>query len=125
MAESERRVAERRVPERRRIVDVSVRELSRNTSSVLHRLSHWHRVIVTSHGYPVAVLLSIADCVELLADESLRGRAGNLATRRKFFDELLGPELAERVRDRELRRLDRGRLSRSIWRPRAQRRQTG
>jgi prevent-host-death family protein len=48
------------------IREVSVRELSRDTTRILRGVSAGERIIVTRHGQPAAVLLSVEDAMELI-----------------------------------------------------------
>ena len=56
--------------EPKRIREVGVRELKSGTSAVLDAVVDGERVIVTRHGHPVAVILSIEHAVDLLLTNS-------------------------------------------------------
>src|SRR3954447_14020731 len=72
-------------PPRKAVGEVSVRELSRNTSAVLGRVLAGGRVVVTKRGVPVAVLMEVDEAVGLCATVLLTRRE---AERRLFGDEL-------------------------------------
>jgi prevent-host-death family protein len=52
------------------ICEVSVRDLNRATSRVLAGVVDGERVIVTRHGRPIAVILSIEQAVDLFLTSS-------------------------------------------------------
>jgi prevent-host-death family protein len=57
--------------------EVTVRELSRATGSVLEEVSAGKRVVVTRHGNPVALILAIDDAIDVFlahAEEFVRMR---------------------------------------------------
>jgi prevent-host-death family protein len=83
-------------PPPKAVEEVSVRELSRDTSSVLARLVEGRRAVVTSRGTPVAVILEVEEAVGLCATVLLSRQA---AERRLF-----GPELDQQLRERSARR---------------------
>jgi prevent-host-death family protein len=83
-------------PPRRLVVEVSVRELSRDTSRVLARVREGHRAIVTSRGTPVAVILEVDEAIGLCGTVVLR----RLEAERRLF----GEELTDRLRARSGRR---------------------
>jgi prevent-host-death family protein len=81
--------------------EVSVRELSRNTSEVLRHVKAGGRALVTKHGAPVAVLLELEEALGAFGSMPLRRRE---AERRLFGDAL----------DAELRRRDFSRAPRLL-----------
>lgn len=92
--------------------EVSVRELDRNSSAVLAEVRDGQRTIVTRYGIPVAVLLSVADALELGGPRPPRPIASVLQLRVELREELatlLGSEAERRVRRRELGRYLHGR----------------
>jgi prevent-host-death family protein len=95
-------------PPPKTVEEVSVRELSRDTSGVLARVGEGRRAVVTSRGTPVAVILEVEEAVGLCASVLIRRQE---AERRLF-----GPELCEQLRERGTRRalrmLDRPRKTR-------------
>jgi prevent-host-death family protein len=94
----------------RPIGQVTTRELSRSTSSILHRIREHERVIVTRHGHPVAVMLSVPACIELMVSEEKVmpwRREERARTKRELVATLLGPEIADDVSARQLRRVSR------------------
>lgn len=94
------------IPSARRIVEqVSVRELSRDTSGVLARVNEGRRAIVTSRGAPVAVILEVEEAVGLCGTVVLT----RLEAERRLFGEELDRQLRA-YRDRVVSRgLDRRR----------------
>jgi len=52
------------------IHEVSVRELNRSTSQVLGMARDGARIIVTRHGEPIAVVLSVDQAIDLLLASS-------------------------------------------------------
>jgi prevent-host-death family protein len=78
------------------IEEVSVRELSRDTSRVLARVREGRRAVVTSRGLPVVVILEVEEAVGLCANV--------LLSRHEAERRLLGGELDEKVRERRARR---------------------
>jgi prevent-host-death family protein len=96
--------------ERREIGEVSVRELSRETSAVLRRARDFERIIVTRHGHPVAVVLSVAACIDLVVSEEhpmSAHRVRRARLKRELVNRLLGPELAHDASERRFRRMSR------------------
>jgi len=85
--------------------EVSVRDLNRDTSAVLSRVGEGRRVIVTSRGMPVAVILEVEEAVGLCGTALLTRQE---AERRLFGAELDG-ELSERRASRLRRTLERRR----------------
>ena len=83
-------------PPPKTVEEVSVRELSRDTSGVLARLAEGRRAVVTSRGSPVAVILEVEEAVGLCASVLIRRQE---AERRLF-----GAELCEQLRERAARR---------------------
>jgi prevent-host-death family protein len=83
------------------VEEVSVRELSRNTSHILNRVGHGTRAVVTSRGLPVAVILEVEEAVGLCG--------AVLLTRQEAERRLFGEELDERLRERSARRMRRRR----------------
>jgi antitoxin (DNA-binding transcriptional repressor) of toxin-antitoxin stability system len=89
---------------------VTTRELSRATCSVLHRIRDHERIIVTRHGHPVAVMLSVPACIELIVSEERAmpaRREARARAKRELVAMLLGPEIADDVSARQLRRVSR------------------
>ena len=78
------------------VEEVSVRELSRDTSGVLARVAEGRRVVVTRRGTPVAVILEVEEAVGLCA--------AVLTTRQEAERRLFGSELDEELRERRARR---------------------
>ena len=78
------------------IEEVSVRELSRDTSRVLARVREGRRAVVTSRGLPVVVILEVEEAVGLCGTM--------LLSREEAERRLLGSELDEQVRERRARR---------------------
>jgi prevent-host-death family protein len=78
------------------IEEVSVRELSRDTSRILARVREGRRAVVTSRGLPVVVILEVEEAVGLCANV--------LLSRQEAERRLFGRELDEKVRDRRARR---------------------
>jgi prevent-host-death family protein len=97
--------------ETRPIEEVSVRELSRNTCAVVTRAREHERLIITRHGHPVAVLLSIDDCIRLIAEHlpPIRHNRERALAKRERLRRLLGEELYARNEELELQRMARGR----------------
>jgi prevent-host-death family protein len=91
-------------PEPKVVEEVSMRELSRDTSAVVSRVREGRRAIVTSRGRPVAVILEVDEAVGLCGTVLLTRRE---AERRLFGDEL----------DDRLRKLETSRTERSLGRP--------
>ena len=92
-------------PPPKTVEEVSVRELSRDTSHVLARVAEGRRAVVTSRGTPVAVILEVEEAVGLCA--------AVLIPRQEAERRLFGPGLHEKLRERGARRdrriLDRAR----------------
>ena len=86
------------------VEEVSVRELSRDTSSVLARVAKGRRAVVTSRGTPMAVFLEVEEALGLCA--------AALLSRQEAERRLFGPELDEELRERRTRR-DRRMLDRA------------
>jgi prevent-host-death family protein len=87
-------------PARKIVEEVSVRELSRDTSGVLGRVNEGRRAIVTSRGAPVAVILEVDEAVGLCGTVIL--------TRQEAERRLFGEELDRRFRAHRDRALARG-----------------
>lgn len=91
-------------PTPRRVEEVSVRELSRQTSAVLSRVQGDGRVVVTKNGVPAAVIMDMDEAIGLCGLRLLSRRE---AERRLFGDELDGRIrarlMARRRRDLEYR----------------------
>jgi prevent-host-death family protein len=87
-------------PARKIVEEVSVRELSRDTSGVLGRVNEGRRAIVTSRGAPVAVILEVDEAVGLCGTVIL--------TRQEAERRLFGEELDRRFRARRDRAMARG-----------------
>jgi prevent-host-death family protein len=83
------------------VEEVSVRELSRDTSRILDRVGKGRRVVVTSRGLPVAVILEVEEAVGLCGTVVL--------TRQEAERRLFGEELNEVLRERSTRRVRRTR----------------
>jgi prevent-host-death family protein len=58
------------------IRELAIGELNRSTSRVVREVADGQRIIVTRHGEPQAVILSIGDAIELLVE----GQVGALST---------------------------------------------
>src|SRR3954447_1424559 len=84
-------------PPRKTVEEVSARELSRDTSRVLARVSAGGRAVITKHGRPVAVLMEMEEAVGLCGTALLRKRDAECR--------LFGDELAAELRQRALRRM--------------------
>lgn len=54
-----------------RVQELTIGRLNRETSAVVRSVEDGERLIVTRHGWPQAVVLSVADCVELLVEPAL------------------------------------------------------
>src|SRR3954454_7112543 len=97
-------------PESKSVEEVSVRELSRDTSGVLARVLAGGRAVVTKRGAPVAVVLEVEEAIGLCGTVLLRR---DEAQRRLFGgeldDRLRGRLIGRRPRDLEAR--NRRRLS--------------
>jgi prevent-host-death family protein len=97
-------------PDMEVIGEVSVRILSRETSAVLERVRDHERIIVTRHGHPIAVLMSVRACIDFMAAEEgvlPRRREQRAQTKRELMARLLGPEIADEAAERGLRRVER------------------
>jgi prevent-host-death family protein len=98
-------------PESKTVEEVSVRELSRDTSGILARVLAGGRAVVTKRGAPVAVVLEVDEAIGLCGTVLLRRHE---AQRRLFGkeldDRLRGRVIGRRPRDLEAR--NRRRLSR-------------
>jgi prevent-host-death family protein len=86
-------------PRPRVVEEVPARELSRDTSGVLARVAEGRRAIVTRRGTPVAVILEVEEAVGLCGTVVL--------TRQAAEQRLFGEELARRLRERDMRRVER------------------
>jgi prevent-host-death family protein len=95
------------------VEEVTVRELSRDTSAVLARVQDGGRAIVTKRGVPVAVVLEVDEAIGLCGTVLVRR---NEAQRRLFGEELnhrwRARLMARRPRDLESR--NRLRVAREI-----------
>lgn len=89
-------------PAPRRVEEVPVRELSRQTSAVLSRVRAGGRVVITKNGVPAAVLLEVDEAIGLCGLRLLSRRE---AERRLFGDEL-DDELRARLMARRPRDLE-------------------
>jgi prevent-host-death family protein len=83
-------------PPPKTVEEVSVRELSRDTSGVLARVAEGRRAVVTSRGSPVAVILEVEEAIGLCACV--------LIQRQEAERRLFGAELCEELRERSARR---------------------
>jgi prevent-host-death family protein len=83
-------------PPQKAVDEVSVRELSRDTSRILARVGEGTRAVVTSRGLPIVVILEVEEAVGLCATV--------LLSRQEAERRLFGPELDEQVRERRARR---------------------
>ena len=92
-------------PPPKAVEEVSVRELSRDTSSVLARLVEGRRAVVTSRGTPVAVILEVEEAVGLCAAVLIPRQEAE----RRLFGPGLHDQLRERSAQRDRRVLDRPR----------------
>ena len=89
-------------PPRKIVEEVSVRDLSRDTSRVLARVRQGRRAIVTSRGTPVAVILEVDEALGLCGTVILRrGEA-----ERRLFGEELGARIRARLSSRRPRDLE-------------------
>lgn len=89
-------------PPRKIVEEVSVRDLSRDTSRVLARVRQGRRAIVTSRGTPVAVILEVDEALGLCGTVILRrGEA-----ERRLFGEELGARIRARLSARRPRDLE-------------------
>ena len=89
-------------PPRKLVEEVSVRDLSRDTSRVLARVRQGRRAIVTSRGTPVAVILEVDEALGLCGTVILRrGEA-----ERRLFGEELGARIRARLSARRPRDLE-------------------
>ncbi len=82
------------------IDEVSMRELSRDTSGVLARVCGGRRAIVTKRGAPVAVILEV--------EEALGMSATVVVAQREAARRLFGDELDQEFRKRRMRGLLKG-----------------
>jgi len=73
--------------DRQSIREVSVRELNRGTSRVLQMASAGARVIVTRHGEPVAVVLSVDQAIDLFLVSSEEYVRMRIEARRSLADD--------------------------------------
>jgi prevent-host-death family protein len=85
-------------PEPKPVEEVSVRELSRDTSAILARVREGRRAIVTSRGRPMAVILEVDEAVGLCGTV--------LLSRHEAERRLFGDQLDDRLRKRETRRTE-------------------
>jgi prevent-host-death family protein len=96
--------------------EVSVRELSRNTSGILRQVREEGRMIVCRHGDPVALVLSLEDgldwalsrmdgeTADRIHQDLLKGRYEQVRrARREIAFELLGERRAQVARGRLLK----------------------
>jgi prevent-host-death family protein len=83
-------------PPPKTVEEISVRELSRDTSGILARVGQGRRAVVTNRGTPVAVVLEVEEAVGLCA--------AVLLTRHEAERRLFGSRLDERLRERRARR---------------------
>ena len=81
------------------VEEVSVNELSRDTSNVLARVREGRRIVITKHGSPAAVILEVEEAIGLCATR--------LLSRQEAERRLFGAELEGRLRERRARRLRR------------------
>ena len=89
-------------PPRKIVEEVSVRDLSRDTSRVLARVRQGRRAIVTIRGTPVAVILEVDEALGLCGTVILRrGEA-----ERRLFGEELGARIRARLSARRPRDLE-------------------
>jgi len=86
-------------PAPRNVEEVSVRELSRQTSAVLSRVRAGGRVVVTKNGVPAAVVMEVDEAIGLCG---LR-----LLSKREAERRLFGDELDDRLRARLMARRSR------------------
>jgi prevent-host-death family protein len=98
-------------PEPKTVEEVSVRELSRDTSGVLARVKAGGRAVVTKRGTPVAVVLEVDEAIGLCGTVLL----GQAEARRRLFGDELDDRLRLRLiarRPRDLEARNRRRLER-------------
>src|SRR5215213_10019046 len=62
-------------PPRKTVVEVSARELNRDTAGVLARVQAGGRAIVTKHGAPIAVLMEVEEAVGLCGTNEAAAQA--------------------------------------------------
>jgi prevent-host-death family protein len=86
-------------PARKKVEEVSLRELNKRTSEVIGRVRAGGRAIVTKHGEPVAVLIEMDEAIGLCGTV--------LLTRREAQRRLFGDDLDAVIRRRRLRRAPR------------------
>jgi prevent-host-death family protein len=87
---------------RKVVEEVSVRELSRNTSGVLGRVRTGRRAIVTRRGTPVAVIMEVDEAIGLCGTTILRRNEAE----RRLFGEELSDRLSARLMTRRPRDLE-------------------
>src|SRR3954471_5260706 len=87
---------------RKVVEEVSVRELSRNTSGVLGRVRTGRRAIITRRGTPVAVIMEVDEAIGLCGTTILRRNEAE----RRLFGEELSHRLSVRLTTRRPRDLE-------------------
>src|SRR3954447_7167040 len=100
-------------PPRKLVEEISVRDLSRDTSRVLARVREGRRAIVTSRGTPVAVILEVDEAIGLCGTAVLRRNEAE----RRLFGEELGARIRARLsarRPRDLEWRNRRRVEREL-----------
>jgi prevent-host-death family protein len=79
-------------PEPRTVEEVSVRELSRDTSRILGQVAEGRRVLVSRRGTPVGVILEVEEAIGLCGTK--------LLTKQEAQKRLFGADLDEELRER-------------------------
>src|SRR3954452_20682921 len=98
---------------RKVVEEVSVREVSRNTSGVLGRVRTGRRAIITRRGTPVAVIMEVDEAIGLCGTTILRRNEAE----RRLFGEELGARIRARLsarRPRDLEWRNRRRVEREL-----------
>jgi prevent-host-death family protein len=86
-------------PQPKAVEEVTVTDLSRDTSAVLARVRAGRRAIVTKHGEPVAVLMEVDEAVGLCGTVLLSRQDAE----RRMFGDLLEAEVRYRRVSRQPR----------------------
>ena len=95
------------------VEEVSLRDLNRSTGRVIAAAEDGTRLILTRHGTPVAIVVSIADFVDIVEPPIAARPLPTIATIRRSLREILsqvlGDEVLRRLRRREMSRMLHGR----------------